>query len=413
MSFPRRPFPQGLVLAACAIVGAVAALAALLTWTGEDDSRAAAPESPATTAPAPRTTLPADPAPETTNPSVEPVACPAGVPGAVCEAAEYVQRETGRPFRQFPAVELEDDEGFVARLLEGADEELAGVDAFGQTMVALGLLEPDVDVASALRQLYSVGVVGFYDPEDDVLVVRGTDYSPYTRIVIVHELVHALDDQWFDLDRPEQDDAGSEVAFGFSALVEGHARVVEDRYRSELTSDEQRNATREELRMVLGAGVDLATLPPLLVDMLGAPYELGQPLVDDLLRRGGEGAVADAYASPPATSEQVMHPERFAAGEPAVDVPVPPADGTVVEEEVLGEYGLRLLVDDDAAEGWGGDHYITWSEPGRVCTRIDVVFDTDADLAEARGPLSRSGRSVEDVPLAGRNGLRVTSCTLT
>jgi hypothetical protein len=414
MSSPRRPLPQGLVLATCAIVGAVAALAALLAWAGDDEVPAAAPDAAVTTTTPPSTTAPPGTPPPSTGPGPEPVACPDGVPQPVCEAADYVQRETGRPFRQFPAVDLEDDEGFVARLMEGADEELAEVEAFGQTMIALGLLDADVDVVTSLRELYSVGVVGFYDPEEDVLVVKGANYSPYTRIVLVHELVHALDDQWFDLDRPEQEDAGSEAAFGFSALVEGHARVLENRYRGQLTADQQREATREELRMVLGAGVDLASLPPVLVDMLGAPYELGEPLVDAVLASGGEDAVAEAFARPPATSEQVLHPELYASGEAAVDVPVPPADGPVVEEEVIGEHGLRLLLhDEDAARGWGGDHYVTWTDAGRVCTRIDVVFDTGADLAEARGPLARSGRTVEDATIAGRSGLRVTSCTPT
>ena len=76
-----------------------------------------------------------------------------------------------------------------------------------------------------------MGVVGFYDPETDELVVRGAALTPYVRTTIAHELVHALDDQHLDLDRPEYDEADDEIGFGFSSVVEGNARRVENAYR--------------------------------------------------------------------------------------------------------------------------------------------------------------------------------------
>jgi hypothetical protein len=340
------------------------------------------------------------------------------VPAPICEAADFVQRETGRAFLEFPDVELADDEAFQQRLLDAVAEDLPELEGFGRTLRAVGLLEPQVDLIDAVSELFAVGVVGFYEPTEDVLVVRGTDFTPYTRIVIVHELVHALDDQWFDIDRSHYDDATGEIAFGFSALVEGHASVIDDRYRSARPQGEQAEAVQEELQLVIGSGVDLTALSPVLIELLGAPYLLGAPLVERILDEGGTDALAEAFADPPTTSEQVLHPDRYLAREPAIEVPAPAAEGEVVDDDVMGEYGVGLwLGDAAAAEGWGGDRYVTWRDGAGDgwCTRMDLVMDTEEDLAEVRSAFERWAgdgprRTVDDATVGDSPAVRVTGC---
>ena len=75
-------------------------------------------------------------------------------------------------------------------------------------------------LAVALTDVLSGGlsmVYAFYNPEDEELVVRGSHIGPYERSVIAHELVHALDDQHFDLDR-KFEDSKDESSLGFSEL---------------------------------------------------------------------------------------------------------------------------------------------------------------------------------------------------
>lgn len=436
-SGPKRP-PQGAVLVVAALLGALVVVVGVLLWSGRDGDDSASP--PPSTAPAPPSTdppptdgpdggeaeepPPADPpgngggAVPPGTPAVDPLPCPAEVTAAVCEAADFVQRQTGRAFQQFPVVELEPDDAFQRRLLDTIAPDLPGVVAYGQTLAALGLLDPDLDMRATLEDLYTAGVVGYYEPATDVLVVRGTEPTPYTRIVIVHELVHALDDQWFDVDRPHYDEESSEVAFGFATLVEGHARAIDERYRASLTQAERRRALQEEFQLVLGSDVDVFSLPAVLVEQLGAPYELGAPLVEDLLERGGVDALTAAFGDPPRTSEQVLDLEKYHAREPAIDVPAPPADGEIVEDDVLGRYALGQWLDGDdaAADGWGGDRYVTWTDGDASCTRIDLVMDTPGDLGELRTAVDRWAgdarrRTVEDITVAGQPGLRATGCT--
>ncbi len=334
------------------------------------------------------------------------------------DISRFVENERGLEFKGPVEVELVDDATFEARLLEDFEEDSEELARTAGQLRALGLLEHGVDLASELRGLLGAGVLGFYDPETGELVVRGTDLTPYTRQTVAHELTHAIDDQWFDLDRPELDDATDETGFGFSALVEGNARRVENAYTNSMTAAERRELRNEET--AFAAGADFSRMPEVLVYLIMAPYELGQGLVADILDHGGGERLDLSFENPPTTSEQVIHPARFLAGEKGVTVTTPPADGTATEEGVLGEMVIRMILASSldaaeaqiAAEGWGGDRYVTWEQSnGATCMRDDIVMDTRTDLSEVTEALRSwaSGRRGAKVEQLGET-VRLTTC---
>jgi hypothetical protein len=319
-----------------------------------------------------------------------PPASAAELRAAVDEISAVVEAERGLAFTEPVDVELAGEGEFQRRLLDDFDE---GVDDLRNTEVllkAFGLVEADVDLVEAMRTLLGAGVVGFYDPETDELVVRGTTLTPYVRTTIAHELTHALDDQRFDLDRPEYDDADDEIDFGFSALVEGNARRVEDAYRARLSDEERLDAAAEELS--LGGGLDLGDVPLVLVDLISAPYGLGHDLVVRLLDDGGQEALDAAFAAPPRTSEQVIDPAAYEAGEGAIEVAVPAVAGQVVDQGVAGQFLIQVVladaVGDDqaraAASGWGGDWVVAWRDGQRPCATLAAVGDDGGETAELR-----------------------------
>ncbi|HKY68795.1 MAG TPA: hypothetical protein VJM49_20575, partial [Acidimicrobiales bacterium] len=354
-------------------------------------------------------------APPTTEP--EP-ATEAEIEAEVAEISDFVATARGAEFLAPVDVQLEGEGDFQDRLLEDFDEDADQLRTTEVFLEGLGLVDPDVDLVESMRALLGGGVVGFYDPETAELVVRGAALTPYVRTTIAHELVHALDDQHHDLDRPEYDEADDEIGFGFSAVVEGNARRVEDAYRASLSDDEQEQATAEELS--LGADIDLGDIPLVLVDMIGAPYSLGQRLVEDVVDRGGEPAVDAAFADPPRTSEQVLDPERYAAREPAVSVPHPQVPGEVVDEGVLGELLVLLVLADDvgtdearaAAEGWGGDWAVAWRDGDRSCVTAVLVGDDPAETDEMRAAFDTWAAEHEATVTPGAAGqpFTVESC---
>jgi hypothetical protein len=340
----------------------------------------------------------------------------------VQDIQDFVAAERGLPFLRDVTVELADDQEFTDRLLEDFDEGLEDLEVSGHVLQAIGLIPPDLDVGEAMRSLLSAGVVGFYDTETDELVVRGTDADAYVRMVMAHELTHALDDQHFELFRPEIDDAPDEAAFGFTVLVEGSASAVEQAYRASFTAEEEAEASATELELQLG--MDISAIPFVLLESLSAPYLLGPTFVDALLDDGGQPTLDAAFETPPRTSESVLQPDVFLDGEGAVAVPSPAADGEEIDRHVLGAFGLAQLLGEgslvisglepsEAVDGWGGDQYAAWLEGDRACLRANLVGDTRADTDEIASALeawAASAPSNVEATVESGDIVTLTSC---
>ncbi|MDH3706943.1 MAG: hypothetical protein OES57_12810, partial [Acidimicrobiia bacterium] len=296
-------------------------------------------------------------------------------------------------------------------------ENAADWEAFTGIFHALGILEPAVSLEQANRAFGESGVLGYYDPETDELVVRGGQVTPLVRTTIVHELVHALDDQWFDLDRPEYDDRPDEIGFGFRAVVEGNARYIEERYRDTLSDDERAEEEREGV--ALSEGIDFSALTFPFLELQFAPYEYGELLVDELWAEGQE-TLDGALETPPDTSEQVIVTGAYRAGEGRLEVAPPAADGEVIEEGVVGQLVWQIIlatvVDDDealrAAGGWAGDWFVAWTDGDETCLRADIVMDDGTERDELADSLASwaDDQSDASAEVTGDDSVRLTTC---
>jgi hypothetical protein len=340
----------------------------------------------------------------------------AEVDDLVAELSTFVEEERGLEFEEPVQVEIEDDDAFHERLFADFDEDAELTARSEPLYQATGLLDPGEDLVETMRTALEGAVVGFYDPETAELVVRGGAITPAVRVTVVHELTHALDDQHFDLDRPEYDEADDEIGFGFSGLVEGSAVTVQNAYVQTLSPDEVDRYYEEQL------AYGIPDVPFALLELIGAPYEHGPDLVAALRGDGGRERLDGAFAEPPTTSEQVRHPGTYLHGEGPVEVEHPEADGEVVWDGVLGEVFIRQVLDgqvpdqaDDAALGWGGDWAVTWRDGERSCMRATMVGDTPDDSDELFTAWSDWAASVDRAAEAtqARAGgpVTVTSCT--
>lgn len=380
---------------------------------GGDDVAGGAPTTETTSDPGASSTSP------TTAPAEEEVT-EAELRALIEELQAYVAEARGLEYQREVVVELAGDDEFEARLLEDFEEDIGEIEDVEVFYRALGLLDPDTSLLDELRSIYSAGVLGFYDPETDELVVRGLTATPYVRKTIVHELVHALDDQHFELHREQYDEEKDEIATGFSAVVEGNARRIEQAWIEEQPADVQQRAAAEE--RAFADGIDIDAFPEILLFEIGAPYEFGTNLVNALHADGGERAIDGALTDPPRTSEQVLMPPLYEAREPRVEVPVPPADGEVVDDGVVGAlFWLGLLTTGDsqvpvddavaAVRGWGGDWAVTWEDGDADCVRVDVVGDTDRDTDEIEQALTAWAEGSEAAQVTTVDGrVRMESC---
>ena len=331
------------------------------------------------------------------------------------ELKAFVESARGLRFLEPVDVAVLDPDAFRRSLAGGEPTGESDAEVALGVLRALGLLEGTDDLGTA-GELDADTVAGFYDTETRELVVRGDRLTPFIRQVLVHELTHALDDQHFDL---EPDFADEEAALAFEALVEGNAVVVESRYLASLSPDEREAARSEEDATFGGGG---AGVPDIVVELGSFPYRDGPRLVEALLRAGGRARLDDAFRSPPTSSAEVLHPERFLDGPGRAAVGPVRAEGRVVDGGVLGELILRLVLADSlgaerasrAAAGWAGDRYVAWVSGPRTCVRATVVLDSPAEANELAAGLrqwagDRPGATVD--PVAPRSPLvTVTRC---
>ena len=116
-------------------------------------------------------------------------------------AEAFVEQHRGLKFKAPVKVTFLADTEFQQELAKANGSDATGYVTEAKVLHALGLLDGLPDLARAEQDLQDTSVIGFYDPKTKQLFVRGVDAKPSVRHVLVHELTHALQDQWFSIDR--------------------------------------------------------------------------------------------------------------------------------------------------------------------------------------------------------------------
>ena len=278
-----------------------------------------------------------------------------------------------------------------------------------KTLVAFGLLDPATDLRAVRARLLEENVAGFYDerPGKKQLYAVSEDQrlTPTNQLILSHELRHALQDQYAAVRDVIPSSVGDfdDRRIAFLSLLEGDATLVMERFlmrRLPGMEDTELSGLSMPVPAVPGA-------PRVLADQLVLPYVVGRDFARAVWQRGGWDAIKAAWSRPPESSEQVLHPEKFFAREPAqrVEITYAPAGGSLVNEGVLGEMLTRTLLgegSDAAAAGWGGDRFRVWDVGGRSLLVWRSVWDSAADLAEFKQALL--GRLAAERTPAGERG---------
>jgi hypothetical protein len=156
-----------------------------------------------------------------------------------------------------------------------------------------------------------------------------------------------------------------------------------------------------------------------MIELLAFPYSVGPRFVNAVMSaRGGNTGLDTAFATPPRTSSEVIHPDRFLAGFTPVDVPAPPADAAQFDHGMLGEMGLMLILERltprplttadvrDLAQGWDGDRYVAWDSGSQSCIRAAFAEDTQAHTARLAAALG----AIPGAAVTGNGPVTVTLC---
>jgi len=245
---------------------------------------------------------------------------------------------------------------------------------------AFGLVSPDFNLEEFLTSFYTEQAAGFYDPHRKTMFIADWVEPDMQRLVLAHELTHALQDQNFDLEkflkavRPD-DDASS----ARQAMVEGHATA----------------AMIQQLIAPMKLE-DMPSLEPLMTQVIRQQYEEfpafnrapfffrlqalfpyieGMGFMQRGLQAGGWKRLNSLFNDPPNTTKEIFEPQAYFEKQqlPKVSLPHPAPLAEIpglnfLAENIMGELGYyavlgQLISEDEAksvATGWLADCYLLY-----------------------------------------------------
>lgn len=320
------------------------------------------------------------------------------VAAAVPALAGFAEQARGLRFSTAPSVRVAP-----AATVAGVGTETTPADR-SATERALGLTGPAAPAAQ----------VAAYSYKQHALFLRqGQAVDAYTRVVLVHELTRALQDQNFDVATLTREAAADpDRARALSALVDGDATRVELAYLATLPAADQAavKARRPYSPTAASYGQLAASFPA----------TVGRDFAAALVEQGGNPAVDAAFRRPPVSTAQVIDPKAYQAGAEPLGVRPPPGSGRRVDAGTLGQFGLAALVtggrrvaNAGAAGRWLGDSYGTFQSGQGLCTYANVVLADSASREQlvrdlARWVAGRGGRA--EIARSADRGIRLSSC---
>ena len=243
---------------------------------------------------------------------------------------------------------------------------------------AFGLLPRGFDLDSFMVELLTEQIAGLYDPKAHEFYIA--DWIPLQdqRMVMAHELTHALEDQHFQIEawlKAAKPNGDAELAR--EAVLEGSAMAAMVDYLLQGTGQSLKNLPEFDPSMFvgdLGSSPTLQKAPQFIKDGLIFPYFGGMTFTAAILKPRGWSALPGVFTNPPLSTQQIMHPALYLAGKKPEKIEAPALDKLLgaqwkhLDEDILGEFGwkevLKQFLGEDRAKplaaAWIGDRYVLY-----------------------------------------------------
>ena len=334
---------------------------------------------------------------------------------AASEISEQITQLRGKAFQGEVQVQVSGRAAFL-RYARERMESLHGPLRMGldqQVAHLAGLIPWDMDLEKVTLGVLEEQVGGFYDPKTDTFYIMEGFSPDFARLVMAHELTHALDDQYHDLDGTDSKlRANSDAILAHHAVAEGSAQVVTTRWlQANLARLDQSVLLEQQAAQKTDA---LQAAPPFIWKPLLGLYSQGQAFLErGLDSKPGQAQLAGleaAFLKLPRSTEQILHPSKY-WDEEQWDEPVQIdiGAGSLAEgwelalEDTFGEMMLALLCEplgqrtgmsasplalaqlrfsNASAAGWGGDCFVLLRKAGAQVLFLVTAWDSPKDADE-------------------------------
>ena len=284
------------------------------------------------------------------------------------------------------------------QLLELLEEDREELRKTQRLYATLGILEKGTDLFDVIFALYGEGVLGYYLAEEEkfYVVQDAPEFGPVEERTYVHEFVHALQQQHFDIQSTFdglEDNSDASAAFG--ALVESDAVIAELVYMFDHMTEEEQAASQGEPSSALIQAFRSA--PHVIQRAYLFRFQEGFQFVATLFQNNEFDAINQAFEEIPQSTEQILHPDKYVSRDEPDTVELPElvevlGEGwTEVDRDTMGEFFLLSYLETDfaaeraaaAADGWGGDTYRLFRGPqDESLLVLAVTWDSENDAQE-------------------------------
>jgi hypothetical protein len=269
-----------------------------------------------------------------------------------------------------------------------------------KTMEKFGLIPKDYPIDQVLVKVLTEQIAGLYDPDSQEFFIADWTSPADERPVMSHELTHALQDQHFHIDKwTDAAKPNDDGELARDAVIEGSAMAAMLDY--ELGGKGSiRDLGDFDPAMLMGdldSSPELSKAPKVLQDELLFPYLAGIRFTQHLLKAGnGWPDFYKVFDKPPASTQQIMHPDLYLQGVMPAKIDLPPtkdvisSDWKKLDENDMGEFGVQEILKQflpknrstTLAASWAGDRYSLFENQKNKRTllvfRIRLASDADA-----------------------------------
>lgn len=338
-----------------------------------------------------------------------------------------VERATRLTFRAPPRSALRTRDQVRGYLIAKLDEELPPERLRGiETAYRLfGLLPDTLQLRALLLDLYTEQVAGYYDPDSATLFgVAGADRTQL-RLVLAHELIHALQGQYLPLDSILSATANNDRLTAAQSVLEGQATLssleVLAPGQDVAANPEFWELYRQQVRAQQSSMPVFRRAPLVLREALIFPYLQGAEFMY-WWRRSPLADTVPYGPRMPVSSEQILHPDRYARGDRPLGLRLGPG-ASPGYEDVLGESEIRVvlavLAGSDEVQtvvplGWGDDRYRVYESAAGPALVWYAAWDDGraaGRFLRAAGALRRPARpgyraALDSLQVSGRPATR-------
>lgn len=268
-----------------------------------------------------------------------------------------------------------------------------------RTLEAFGLIPKGFPLDSFLLNLLTDQVAGLYDPRGKQFFIADWISPEEQKPVMAHELTHALDDQYFHLQKWQNAvRSNDDASLARDAVVEGSAVAamldysLADLHTNVRSMPDIAPFIQTSMAAQMESDPNLAKAPLFIRDELLFPYLQGAEFTQQVLQRtAGWQDFKSVFQNPPTSTQQILHPDLYFAKLQPETVTLPhlksamPRGYVRLDENVVGEFALgevlkQFLGPGDAekyAPMWRGDRYALFETKNSKHDILVVVLALD------------------------------------